>query len=211
MSNKSLLQHWEFLHKDPLGELNFCINKFWDVVYAFVTTIICRLRLLFGGGGDYGNNLRVRGIMTIRRFQCSTISVGDRCTFNSSSRFNARGINHKCILETGKPGALLKIGNHCGFSGCSIVADKEVIIGDHVMVGANTCIGDRDDHPDRLGTSPQPVHIGNNVFIGMHCIVMKGVTIGDNSIIGAGSIVTKDIPANCIAAGVPCKVIRQKV
>lgn len=103
---------------------------------------------------------------------------------------------------------MLKIGNRCGFSGCSIVADKEVIIGDHVMVGANTCIGDRDDHPDRLGTSPQPVHIGNNVFIGMHCIVMKGVTIGDNSIIGAGSIVTKDIPANCIAAGVPCKVIK---
>ena len=44
----------------------------------------------------------------------------------------------------------------------------------------------------------------------MHCIVMKGVTIGDNSIIGAGSIVTKDIPANCIAAGVPCKVIKYK-
>lgn len=149
--------------------------------------------------------------MTIRRFQCSSIIIGDRCTFNSSSRFNARGINHHCILETGKPGALLKIGNHCGFSGCSIVADKEVIIGDHVMVGANTCIGDRDDHPDRLGTTPQPVHIGNNVFIGMHCIVMKGVTIGENSIIGAGSIVTKDIPANCIAAGVPCKVIRKQI
>lgn len=146
--------------------------------------------------------------MSVRRFQCSTITIGDNCTFNSSSRFNARGINHRCILETGKPGAVLKIGNRCGFSGCSIVADKEVIIGDRVMVGANTSIGDRDDHPDRLGTSPQPVHIGNNVFIGMHCMIMKGVTIGDNAIIGAGSIVTKDIPANCIAAGVPCKVIK---
>lgn len=204
-----MLLHCSFLKKDPMGELNFCINKLYDVVYAFITTILCRLRLSFGGG-YYGNCLRTRGIMTVRRFQCSTISIGDRCTFNSSSRFNARGINHRCILETGKPGAVLKIGNRCGFSGCSIVADKEVIIGDHVMVGANTCIGDRDDHPDRLGTSPQPVHIGNNVFIGMHCIVMKGVTIGDNSIIGAGSIVTKDIPANCIAAGVPCKVIKYK-
>lgn len=207
MSKQSMLLHCRFLKKDPIGELNFCINKLWDVVYSFVTTIICKLRLSLGGG-SYGNNLRARGIMTIRRFQCSSIIIGDRCTFNSSSRFNARGINHHCILETGKPGALLKIGNHCGFSGCSIVADKEVIIGDHVMVGANTCIGDRDDHPDRLGTTPQPVHIGNNVFIGMHCIVMKGVTIGENSIIGAGSIVTKDIPANCIAAGVPCKVIK---
>ena len=159
-------------------------------------------------GGYYGNNLRAKGIMTIRRFQCSTITIGDNCTFNSSSRFNARGINHRCILETGKPGAVLVIGNRCGFSGCSIVADKEVVIGNHVMVGANTSIGDRDDHPGRLGTSPQPVHIGNNVFIGMHCMIMKGVTIGDNAIIGAGSIVTKDIPANCIAAGVPCKVIK---
>ena len=99
------------------------------------------------GGGNCGRNLKARGIMSVRRFQCSTITIGDNCTFNSSSRFNARGINHRCILETGKPGAVLVIGNRCGFSGCSIVADKEVVIGNHVMVGANTCIGDRDDHP----------------------------------------------------------------
>ena len=183
----------------------------WVIIqYPILVINDIHQQMEFPHRGYYGNCLRTREIMTVRRFQCSTISIGDRCTFNSSSRFNARGINHRCILETGKPGAVLKIGNRCGFSGCSIVADKEVIIGDHVMVGANTCIGDRDDHPDRLGTSPQPVHIGNNVFIGMHCIVMKGVTIGDTSIIGAGSIVTKDIPANCIAAGVPCKVIKYK-
>lgn len=50
MSKQSMLLHCSFLKKDPLGELNFCINKLWDVVCAFVTTIICRLRLLFGGG-----------------------------------------------------------------------------------------------------------------------------------------------------------------
>lgn len=76
------------------------------------------------------------------------------------------------------------------------------------MVGADTCIGDTDDHPERLDTKPAPVVIGDNVFIGMHCLILKGVTIGENSIIGAGSVVTKDIPANCVAAGVPCKVIR---
>ena len=200
--------HFSYLKQDFWGEIRFLIRKVYNTLFSLLTTYINRSN--FWLGGKLGRSLKARGIMTVRRFQCSTISIGDRCTFNSSSRFNARGINHRCILETGKPGAVLKIGNRCGFSGCSIVADKEVIIGDHVMVGANTCIGDRDDHPDRLGTSPQPVHIGNNVFIGMHCIVMKGVTIGDNSIIGAGSIVTKDIPANCIAAGVPCKVIKYK-
>ena len=200
--------HYSYLKKDFWGEFRFLIGKLYNTLFSLLTTYISRSN--FWLGGKLGRGLKARGIMTVRRFQCSTISIGDRCTFNSSSIFNARGINHRCILETGKPGAVLRIGNRCGFSGCSIVADKEVIIGDRVMVGANTCIGDRDDHPDRLGTSPQPVHIGNNVFIGMHCVVMKGVTIGDNSIIGAGSIVTKDIPANCIAAGVPCKVIKYK-
>ena len=53
------------------------------------------------------------------------------------------------------------------------------------------------------------IRIGNNCFIGIRCIIMKGVTIGDNCIIGAGSVVTKDIPANVVAAGVPCRVIRE--
>lgn len=146
--------------------------------------------------------------MLVRRFQLSKIEIGNNCTFNSSSRYNFRGINHKCIIQTGAEGAIIRIGNHCGFSGVSIVADKEVVIGDHVMVGANTIIGDRDDHPDRLHTIPKPVYIGNNVFIGMNCTIMKGVTIGNGSIIGAGSIVTKDIPANVVAVGIPCKVIK---
>ena len=94
------------------------------------------------------------------------------------------------------------------FSGVSIVADTEIEMQDNVMVGANTIIGDRDDHPERLHTRPCKILIKENVFIGMHCMVMKGVTIGENSIIGAGSIVTKDIPANVIAAGNPCRVIR---
>lgn len=159
-------------------------------------------------GVKIGKGLRARGMMNVYRFQCSKIEIGDNCKFNSSCRFNFRGINHPCIIQTGKEDAFIKIGNGCGFSGVSIVADKEVIIGDHVAVGANSLIGDRDDHPERLHTTPKPVHIGNHVFIGMNCMIMKGVTIGDNSIIGAGSIVTKDIPANCIAVGSPCKVIK---
>ena len=54
-----------------------------------------------------------------------------------------------------------------------------------------------------------PVKIGNNVWIGAGAIILMGVTIGDGSVIGAGSVVTKDIPANCIAVGTPCKVLRK--
>lgn len=54
-----------------------------------------------------------------------------------------------------------------------------------------------------------PITIGNNVWIGCHVVINPGITIGDNSVIGAGSIVTKDIPPNVVAAGVPCRVIRE--
>lgn len=147
--------------------------------------------------------------MMVSRFQCSNIIIGNHCTFNSSSRFNYRGLNHRCILQTAAENAIISIGDYCGFSGVSIIAAKEVVIGNHVMVGANTGIADWDDHSDRIKTIPIPVHIEDNVFIGMDCTILKGVTIGKNSIIGAGSIVTKDIPANVITVGNPCKVIRK--
>lgn len=158
-------------------------------------------------GVKFGPNLSFNGRIIIDRFKYSTIKIGDNCTFNSHSLFNPRGIK-QCVLQTATDFARIEIGNNCGFSGVSIVCWNSVKIGNNVMVGANTCIGDTDDHPERLGTEPAPVEIKDNVFIGMHCLILKGVTIGENSIIGAGSVVTKDIPANCVAAGVPCKVIK---
>lgn len=138
----------------------------------------------------------------------SSISIGNNCSFNSNSRFNFRGINHCCILSTGKSDAKLIIGNKCGFSGVSITCDKLIQIGNNVIVGANSKISDRNGHEDRYYYPPREVKIGNNVWVGMDVTIMPGVEIGDNSIIGAGSIVTKDIPANVVAAGNPCKVIR---
>lgn len=161
----------------------------------------------------YGCNIdgwvRFKGKPLIVRFPNSKIVIGNRCTFNSRSYTNYRGINHKCILNTGTEGASIIIGSNCGFSGVSIVADDLVLIGNHVTVGANTIIGDRDDHSDIYNSSPKPVQIDDNVWIGMNCIVLKGVHIGKGAIIGAGSVVTKDIPSNTIAAGVPCKVIKK--
>lgn len=160
-------------------------------------------------GVKTGDGVSFNGKMYISRFKHSTIIIGDHCTFNSHDLFNSRGIGN-CIIRTYTDYARIEIGENTGFSGVSINARRLVKIGRNVMVGAGVIIGDNDDHPERLGTSEAPIIIGDNVFIGMRCIVMKGVTIGDNAVIGAGSIVTKDIPANCIAAGVPCKVIKQK-
>ncbi len=54
-----------------------------------------------------------------------------------------------------------------------------------------------------------PIHIGRNVWIGAHTVVLPGITIGDNTVIGAGSVVTKDIPSNVVAVGNPCRVLRE--
>ena len=161
-------------------------------------------------GVKYGRQCKFGGLALIERFQMSSITIGDRCIFNSSSSFNFRGLNHRCILQTGSSKAKIVIGDDCGFSGCSIVADNEIVIGNNVVVGANTTIGDRDGHQDIYDATPTPIHIEDNVWLGMNVTILKGVKIGKNSIVGAGSIVTKNIPENEIWAGVPARFIKKR-
>ena len=94
-----------------------------------------------------------------------------------------------------------------------IVDDGDVYIGDNVMIAPNVTISPT-GHPvepetRKLGMQFSiPIRIGNNVWIGSNSVILPGVSIGDNSVIGAGSIVTKDIPSNVVAVGNPCKVLR---
>ena len=95
----------------------------------------------------------------------------------------------------------------------SLVDDGHIYIGDHVMIGPQVtiCSGTHPISPELRQHQAQynlPVHIEKNVWIGGNCFIMPGVTVGENSIIGAGSVVTKDIPANVIAAGTPARVLR---
>lgn len=94
------------------------------------------------------------------------------------------------------------------------VDDGHIYVGDKVMFGPNVTLATA-NHPIHAGLREEAyqynkdVHIGNNVWIGANTVVVPGVTIGDNSVIGAGSVVTKDIPANVVAVGNPCKVLRE--
>lgn len=187
--------------------------RIFDVLHSLtrfllhiVYTIIYRIEAKMIGV-SVGKNVSFNGHITIDRFKYSKITIGNNVVFNSHSAFNPRGCK-KCILKTSTDSAVIEIGDGTGLSGVSIVSWNSVKIGRNVLIGADTCIGDTDDHPERLGTTTAPIRIGDNVFIGMHCIIMKGVTIGDNAIIGAGSVVTKDIPAGCKAVGVPCRVLQ---
>ena len=115
--------------------------------------------------------------------------------------------------ETDKINGELQLGKYILISpGTSIRSAKKIIIGDSTMIASDVTITDSDwhdiyDRTQAIGRT-SPVTLGNNVWIGDGAIVCKGVSIGDNSIIGAGSVVTQDIPSNVIAAGNPAKVLR---
>lgn len=98
--------------------------------------------------------------------------------------------------------------------GCVILDCAEVTIGAHTLIGPNIGIYPVNHAIDALeringGCYARPVHIGRNVWLGGDVKILSGVSIGDNTIVGAGSIVTKDIPSDVIAAGNPCRVIRK--
>ena len=96
----------------------------------------------------------------------------------------------------------------------TLVDDTHIYVGDYTMFGPNVVIATA-GHPilpelrEKAYQFNIPVHIGRNCWLGAGVIVLPGVTIGDNTVIGAGSVVTKDIPANVVAVGNPCRVLRE--
>ena len=112
-------------------------------------------------------------------------------------------------------------GKHVHFGKCvyanfnfTAVDDTHIYVGDYTMFGPNVILASA-GHPilPKLRTQAyqynMPVHIGKNCWLGAGVIVLPGVTIGDNTVIGAGSVVTKDIPSNVVAVGNPCRVLRE--
>ena len=96
-------------------------------------------------------------------------------------------------------------------AGCKFQDQGGIVIGDGAFIGHNVVLAtlDHDMNPEKRHLlHPSPIRIGNRVWIGANAVVTKGVTIGDNSIIAAGAVVTHDIPANVVAAGIPARVRR---
>jgi acetyltransferase-like isoleucine patch superfamily enzyme len=176
---------------------------------AIFSTIITRLKL-FSLKVKSGDKIYFFGIPKISIRKGSLVKIGSNCKFRSHHTSNLIGINRPCIISTHFSEAKIIIGNNCGFSGTVIGCFTRIELQDNVRCGANTLITDSDWHLDdpRVGP-PRPVLIKKNVWLGYNVVVLKGVTIGENSIIGAGSIVVSDIPANVIAAGNPCVVVKQ--
>ena len=112
-------------------------------------------------------------------------------------------------------GKHVHFGKHvyCNFA-VTMVDDTHIYVGDNTMIGPNVTVATA-GHPilpqlrEKAYQYNMPVHIGKNCWIGAGAVIVPGITVGDNSVIGAGSVVTRDVPPNTVAAGNPCRVMRE--
>ena len=166
-------------------------------------------------GIEIGGGWRLYGLPIIQRHRQSQIRIGRDLNLRSTPRSNPLGANHPVILSTRRRGAQLIIGDEFGMTGGSIVCDERITLGDRVWVGANAVITDTDFHPLEpqvrrarpLDAKTAPVAIADDVFIGMRALILKGVHIGAGAVVGAGSVVSRDVPAGAIVAGNPARVV----
>jgi acetyltransferase-like isoleucine patch superfamily enzyme len=188
----------------------------WFYLKQNINSAICtiQIRILCAFTGiNLGKNSKFWGKPILLKYPKSKITIGKNCRFRSNKESNLIGISKVCYITTHSKNAEICIGEGSGFSGVSIASMVSITIGKKVNVGANTLITDFDWHNISPNERNLPVKGGmaiiieDNVFIGYSTSILKGVTIGKNSVIGANSVVTSNIPANCIAAGNPCKVI----
>jgi acetyltransferase-like isoleucine patch superfamily enzyme len=166
-------------------------------------------------GVRWGTGWKFYGLPIIQRHRRSQMMFGARLQLRSTARANPLGANHPVILTTWQAGAKLTIGDDFGMTGGTICAAESITIGDRVNVGANSSIIDTDfhpldpvqrrEHPTEARTAP--IVIEDDVFIGMNCLILKGVTLGVGCVIGAGSVVTRNVPPSTIAVGNPAKII----
>ena len=161
--------------------------------------------------------LECHGLPIIDLVKDSQLILGRGLSLCSDSKYTALGVSHPVILKTLLPGAQIKIGDESGLSGTTVCAAISVIIGSRCLIGADVMIVDTDFHPimvkDRRYKGPAdslsaPVVIQDDVFIGARSIILKGVTVGFGSVIGAGSVVTSDVRPNTVVAGNPAKWIK---
>ena len=123
---------------------------------------------------------------------------------------NDMSIHSGCRISV-KKGASLILGSGFINSNCEIRCSESISIGENVAIAPEVIIRDSDDHQIVGSKKTSPINIGNHVWIGTRAMILKGVSIGDNSVIAAGSIVTHDVPSNCLVAGVPAIIKKEKI
>ncbi len=164
-----------------------------------------------------GKNLSINGKCYFRGY--GTYRFGNDVFINSSPNVNPSAGGTYCHFTVGKDAELI-IGNNVGISHLQLTAEKSVVIEDNVLIGSNCMIADTDFHSlnaeeranerikGKCNVKFAPIRIREGAFIGARSIILKGVTIGCNAIVGAGSVVSRDVPDGEVWAGNPIVKIR---
>ena len=187
-----------------------------DAYHRKVDNIINRVVLLINGV-EFDRSVLISGRIFIRNEGKIRIGVGTR--INSASWTNPIGGNDRTYLQIMRGGVLF-LGDNSAISNTAITVAESVNIGRNVFIGAGCKIYDTDFHPieaefrfgdtvDITRTKTKRIIIEDGAFIGGHSIILKGTHIGENSVIGAGSVVAGNIPANEIWAGNPARFIKK--
>ena len=165
-----------------------------------------------------GGCTRVRGLPIVSLARGSSIRIGKHAYLISRSRNTALGVNHPIVIRTMMPRARIQIGDHFRASGVTLCAARSILIGDRVTMGANATVVDTDFHSlnpavrfspqgDKEDAKAAQVSVGSDVFVGMSAMILKGVSVGNEAVIAAGSVVTKDVPDGAIVGGNPARLI----
>lgn len=174
--------------------------------------------MTFRGNGVKFSRFRTGGRPYVIVARGGKMTIGRNFAMNNGIKHNPIGMPQPCTFFVDR-GCTLTIGDNVGVSQTALIAHADLSIGDNVKIGGGTCVYTSDFHSldatiraskdDMKHRVNMPVFIEHDAFIGARCLILKGVTIGACSIIGAGSVVTKPVPAGEIWAGNPARFIRK--
>jgi len=211
------------LNINMLNEFTFKILNVFVALHIklspFFNRFLFRLK-----GVTFGKNMCILGKINV--VGSGKITIGDNFMMTNGHAINPISSNMQGVFYT-ESGGVISVGDNVGMSSTRMWIRNRLNIGNNVNIGAYVLLIDTDSHQmdyrmrrrdasshfskeelqDNINSAP--ITIEDDVWIGAHSIVLKGVTIGARSIIGAGSVVTKSIPADYVAAGNPCRVIRK--
>ncbi len=192
----------------------YCLFLLKKIISLVVGSIWWNL-LLWLWGVKTNGFIKCFGIPQIQRSPKGIIKLGRGIVLRSSYVSNIAGISHKVQIGTINNG-FISIGNGCGLSGTTIVSSSRIILEDNVWLGVNCRVYDCDFHPINFESringkegKSSPVTLKRGVWLGADVLVLKGVTIGEETVVGAGSVVTHSLPAHVLAAGNPAKIIKE--
>lgn len=167
-------------------------------------------------GIQYTQFPKIWGRIMVSKFaEGGTIKIGQGVLINSSFKANPVG-GHRTVFMIMHKDAVIELDDEAGISNVLLAAHERIYIGKGVAIGAGTKIMDTNFHALRysdrnanINTAHAPVTIRDRVFIGADALILKGVTIGEDSVIGAGAVVAKSVPPGEIWGGNPARFLRK--